>query len=442
MASKNFSNFTAQASPNLTDFVVGYETAVSGGERRTALTDILNLFKQNTTTGGFVLSGNGSGGFANTDLTYSTPTLSVPDAFNISGAGSISLTAGGSNKGIGLFPQGTGGVGIGILGNTETKLQILSTAASTPVVAWNAKLGNPLLSALGESVNPFILIGGASATSTQGPALFTMRSRGTLAVPTAVAANDRGLYITASAYDGTNFINSASLGFDIISSGTDAVPQSLSYASSTTGNGTRNNRVTLDYRGFLVLGVSSATIPAWSTSGAFLRTTGSTITDSSSTTGTVASAVFNSFAIPTINASSASVVYTNLANLYIAGDVATTGNASATNSYGLWNVGKTRLGGAVVGDVQALSGAGAVNVTQPNTDYTSTGAAQALTLANGTIGQEKTISHVVDGGSGVLTPTTKIGFTTITFTNVGDSVTLRYTASGWAIVGIFGAVAA
>lgn len=102
--------------------------------------------------------------------------------------------------------------------------------------------------------------------------------------------------------------------------------------------------------------------------------------------------------------------------------------------------------GNLVGDVQAsvqsLSGAGAVNITDMFTSLTTTGAAQALTLANGTAGQIKIISHVVDGGSAVLTPTTKIGFTTITFTNVGDSATLIYTAAGWAIIGISGAVAA
>jgi hypothetical protein len=102
--------------------------------------------------------------------------------------------------------------------------------------------------------------------------------------------------------------------------------------------------------------------------------------------------------------------------------------------------------GNVTGDIfatnQALSGAGAVNVTDMLTSLTTTGAAQALTLANGTAGQIKIISHVVDGGSAVLTPTTKIGFTTITFTNVGDSAILVYTAAGWAIIGISGAVAA
>lgn len=98
--------------------------------------------------------------------------------------------------------------------------------------------------------------------------------------------------------------------------------------------------------------------------------------------------------------------------------------------------------GVTTGTVQALSGAGAVNTTTAVTSLTTTGSAQALTLANGTAGQFKTIVHTVDGGSAVLTPTTKVGFTTITFTNVGESATLVYTAAGWAIVALNGAVAA
>ena len=93
------------------------------------------------------------------------------------------------------------------------------------------------------------------------------------------------------------------------------------------------------------------------------------------------------------------------------------------------------FGSAVVGGVQSLSGAGAVDVTTLVTPLTSTGAAQALTLADGTAGQIKVIVHAVDGGSAVLTPTTKIGFSTITFTAVGDSVTLAYVSTGWAVVG-------
>ena len=93
------------------------------------------------------------------------------------------------------------------------------------------------------------------------------------------------------------------------------------------------------------------------------------------------------------------------------------------------------FGKAMVVGVQSLSGAGAVDITNTMTSLTTTGSAQALTLADGTAGQIKIITHTVDGGSAVLTPTTKIGFSTITFTAVGDSVTLAYTAAGWAVVG-------
>lgn len=100
------------------------------------------------------------------------------------------------------------------------------------------------------------------------------------------------------------------------------------------------------------------------------------------------------------------------------------------------------FGATIDGGVQSLSGAGAVDIINLLTSLTTTGSAQALTLADGSTGQMKIITHTVDGGSAVLTPTTKIGFSTITFTAVGDAVTLVYTAAGWAIVGINGAVAA
>lgn len=83
---------------------------------------------------------------------------------------------------------------------------------------------------------------------------------------------------------------------------------------------------------------------------------------------------------------------------------------------------------------QALSGAGAVNVTAYLTKFTSTGAAQALTIASGTqIGQRKRISHVVDGGSGVLTGVF-VGGTTITFTTVGEFADLLWTGTSWAVL--------
>jgi hypothetical protein len=92
------------------------------------------------------------------------------------------------------------------------------------------------------------------------------------------------------------------------------------------------------------------------------------------------------------------------------------------------------LVGTVKGTVQALSGAGAVNLTTLITQVTTTGA-QALTLANGTNGQIKIITMVADGGDGTLTPTTFANGSTITFNDVGDSVMLVYnTTGGWALI--------
>lgn len=92
---------------------------------------------------------------------------------------------------------------------------------------------------------------------------------------------------------------------------------------------------------------------------------------------------------------------------------------------------------------QSLSGAGAVNVTNTLTKLTTTGAAQALTLADGTDGMIKIIVHDVDGGSAVLTPTTKTGFSTITFNNAGDAVQLMFvTTRGWMVIGSYGVVIA
>lgn len=95
--------------------------------------------------------------------------------------------------------------------------------------------------------------------------------------------------------------------------------------------------------------------------------------------------------------------------------------------------------GVRIVSTDTLSGAGAVSVTKDTTKFTSTGVGDALTLANGTDGQIKRIIHDVDGGSGILTPATKTGYTTVTFTNAGDSVTLEYvTTRGWIVVGSFG----
>jgi len=92
------------------------------------------------------------------------------------------------------------------------------------------------------------------------------------------------------------------------------------------------------------------------------------------------------------------------------------------------------LNGAIIGGVNAASGAGssvALSVTTLISEITTTGA-QAFSLANGTAGQVKIITMVVDGGDATLTPATLSGGTTIVFNDAGDSVILVYhNTLGW-----------
>lgn len=96
--------------------------------------------------------------------------------------------------------------------------------------------------------------------------------------------------------------------------------------------------------------------------------------------------------------------------------------------------GNVKIGHGLTGSTQALSGAGAVNLTTVITKITSTGA-NALTLADGVDGQIKILAMVVDGGDATLTPTTKTGFSTIVFNDAGDGCTLVFTTTqGWIVV--------
>jgi hypothetical protein len=128
----------------------------------------------------------------------------------------------------------------------------------------------------------------------------------------------------------------------------------------------------------------------------------------------------------------------SVANL-TAGRAVATGNLTVTGTASV--SGLTTLTGGLIGGVQALSGPGAVNLTTLTTAFTSTGTGDALTLANGTAGQVKTVVYVAEaagGDTGILTPTSRIGYASITLTAVGNSVTLQYLSTGWAVLAVNG----
>ncbi len=130
-------------------------------------------------------------------------------------------------------------------------------------------------------------------------------------------------------------------------------------------------------------------------------------------------------------------VTSSFAALQTSGTGITTGLADGTAG------GSFTASGTLITTPDTRSGPGAVSITTSATKLVTTGTLDALTLANGaTEGQIKTIAHTTDGGSAVLTPTSGSGFTTVTFTNVGESVTLQWFTGGWVIISIRGAVAA
>lgn len=150
-------------------------------------------------------------------------------------------------------------------------------------------------------------------------------------------------------------------------------------------------------------------------------------------TGTTASAGDNAF----FNTDTKLIVTAGGADVIWVGTFAKAKTSGQTEAYVHLN-GMEALGNALyipAAAPQALSGAGAVNVTTYLTNFTSTGAAQALTLADGVrVGQLKKIKHIVDGGSGVLTPTNLAGGTTITFTAVGEFALLFWNGSDWVMI--------
>jgi hypothetical protein len=120
---------------------------------------------------------------------------------------------------------------------------------------------------------------------------------------------------------------------------------------------------------------------------------------------------------------------------------ATIARTDAANTF----TGDQTFSNAIIGTVQALSGPGAVNVTQLTTAFTSTGTGDALTLADGVAGQLKMIVYVAEAAgadTGILTPTNLGAGTTITFNDVGDSVTLQFIGTDWWVIGLRGAVVA
>lgn len=146
--------------------------------------------------------------------------------------------------------------------------------------------------------------------------------------PTYNSANGTGLAINSGSSFTGNFI-------DILKNGAST--------AQIDSNGSFKGVNLIGNRSASVGGTNYST-SAWGVTGPTLQVKAATLTDTSST-GTVASTAFNSFGTPTI-ASTNTVTYTDLANVYVTAPAAGT-HATVTNLWGIWNAGATRLDGAV-----------------------------------------------------------------------------------------------
>lgn len=120
----------------------------------------------------------------------------------------------------------------------------------------------------------------------------------------------------------------------------------------------------------------------------------------------------------------------------------------------IWNVnsdisGTTTLGGALITTPEALTPTN--NATGVPISFSTVASGFALngnntfSLANGTNGQIKVITctAVTAVGTGILTPTTRNNYSTVTFSAAGHAATLQYyTVGGWSVISVRGAVVA
>ena len=78
----------------------------------------------------------------------------------------------------------------------------------------------------------------------------------------------------------------------------------------------------------------------------------------------------------------------------------------------------------------------AVSITTAVSLLETTSNNVATTLANGTVqGQIKIIVHDTDGGASVCTPQTRLGYADLNFVDDGDTATMMWTGTNWAIIG-------
>lgn len=277
--------------------------------------------------------------------------------------------------------------------------------------------------------------------------LLFRRANGTVGVPSAVLVGESLAGISFGGY-GTSQYVSAFAGYGAFAEETftnTACGIKLTAGVVLTGTTTAYTVWDATGAGRLIVGSGGAkSIPAWGVLGAILSVSNSVgagfiVTDNSTAaSGTAASAVFSSFAQPTLAATNSSVTTTDVANVYIAGPVIVGANQTLTRNYSLWiPSGQVRFDGAFVTNrlVNPRTSGGTETTRESFGITTNEGAGARVdrTLPGAVSGLQYT--YVVQDADGIrviaaagdtirMAGTVSSAGGSITSTTIGDSVTL------------------
>lgn len=386
-------------------------------------------FAASALTSTALLLGGGSAAINPADLTYVSPTLTVQDAFVVSSAGSIGLTAGGSNKNVTLTPSDSGAQGAVTTRAAYSGQTIIGTGGLQVVKQ-----------AVSGAVFPSVEILGYGNGFTAQPFIVVARANGTEAAPTTtgISATVGGFRFygranslwknlgnvsteTSATFSDSDFSSVMRIGPSNISAQTNQI--SLFGKTGNTNIGATNSA---DLGSLLAIGVPAGAYTraaSWGVNGTNFSTQTATFTDAVAS-GTVATAVANSFATPTFTSTSVAT-FTDAFNAYMAGPVARTGNLTITRSHTLGIVDATSASSSITG--------GFIVAATLGTAATSTGIGGGNINTGGTLttGGTITANTAVIDGSAATTFTGGAGNMTITAgTGASRTLTLRTTTSG------------
>lgn len=299
----NSMTFTATDGSTVT-FGAGGAVLYSGGSYVASIAGTTNQISASASTGAVTLSlagphnfttltstalllGAGTSAITASDITYSSPTLTVPDSFAITGAGSLAFNAGGSNQNIILSPSGAGIVsiptsgGLTIGANAVTALQIMNGAATTSrdirwqtagVNRWIVRTDGTAESG-GNAGSDFVILNRADDGTAISNAFKIIRSSGNVSIASSAEATTGGAgsVVTSGGIYATKAIISGS---------------STSSTSTTTGSGIFAGGIGVAGAGWFGSNVNSVISSSGATGGGFFAQNGAAIATANTATNT------------------------------------------------------------------------------------------------------------------------------------------------------------